>query len=115
MATPAQIAANQLNSRKSTGPRTPEGRAKSSMNALRHGNRSRRLALLREESTAFEHRLQKWMATNDAQNDVEEYLTYRFQGHATPGPSASRGERRSARRHDFRGQPRPQTGRQYRV
>jgi len=34
MASPAQIAANQLNSRKSTGPRTPQGQAKSSMNAL---------------------------------------------------------------------------------
>jgi len=30
MASPAQIAANQLNNRKSTGPRTPEGRAKMS-------------------------------------------------------------------------------------
>jgi hypothetical protein len=77
MASPAQIAANRLNSRKSTGPRTPEGQAKSSMNALKHGNRSRKLALLREESLAFEDRLRKWMAIGDAQNDVEEYLVYR--------------------------------------
>jgi len=74
MASPAQIAANQLNSRKSTGPRTSEGQAKSSMNALKHGNRSRKPALLREESCAFEDRLRKWMAIGDAQNDVEEYL-----------------------------------------
>ena len=77
MASPAQIAANRLNSRKSTGPRTPEGQAKSSMNALKHGNRSRKLELLREESLAFEERLRKWMAIGDAQNDVEEYLVYR--------------------------------------
>jgi hypothetical protein len=77
MASPAQIAANRLNSRKSTGPTTPEGRAKSSMNALKHGNRSPKLALLREESYAFEERLRKWMAIGDAQNDVEEYLIYR--------------------------------------
>ncbi len=77
MASPAQIAANQLNSRKSTGPRTPEGQVKSSMNALKHGNRSRKLALLREESCAFEERLRKWMAIGNAQNDVEEYLVYR--------------------------------------
>ena len=77
MASPARIAANRLNSRKSTGPRTPEGQAKSSMNALKHGNRSRKLALLREESCAFEERLRKWMAIGDAQNDVEEYLVYR--------------------------------------
>ncbi len=77
MASPAQIAANQINSRKSTGPTTPEGRAKSSMNALKHGNRSRKVALLREESSAFEERLRKWMAIGDAQNDVEEFLVYR--------------------------------------
>jgi hypothetical protein len=69
-----RIDANRLNSRKSTGPRTSQGIAKSSMNALRHGNRSRTLALLREESIAFEERLRKWMAIGDAQNDVEEYL-----------------------------------------
>ncbi len=72
MASPAQIAANQINSRKSTGPTTPQGRANTSMNALKHGNRSRKLALLREESCAFEDRLRKWMAIGDAQNDVEE-------------------------------------------
>jgi len=76
MATDAQIAANQLNSRKSTGPRTAQGRAKSSMNALKHGNRSRKVALLLEESSAFEDRLRKWMAIGDAKNDVEEYLIY---------------------------------------
>ena len=47
------------------------------MNALKHGNRSQKVALLREESYAFEDRLRKWMAIGDAQNDVEEYLIYR--------------------------------------
>jgi len=36
-----QIAANRANAQKSTGPRTPEGRATSKLNALKHGILSR--------------------------------------------------------------------------
>lgn len=37
MASEKQILANRANAKKSTGPRTPAGRAKSSRNAYRHG------------------------------------------------------------------------------
>jgi hypothetical protein len=37
MATEKQIAANRKNAQKSTGPRTPEGKARSAMNAVKHG------------------------------------------------------------------------------
>lgn len=37
MATAKQVAANRANAARSTGPRTPTGRAKSSRNAFRHG------------------------------------------------------------------------------
>jgi len=37
MATPAQIAANRRNARKSTGPQTARGKAISSRSALKHG------------------------------------------------------------------------------
>jgi hypothetical protein len=37
MATPAQIAANQANAQKSTGPRSAEGKSASRFNALKHG------------------------------------------------------------------------------
>ncbi|MCX6621320.1 MAG: hypothetical protein NTY38_09605 [Acidobacteria bacterium] len=37
MSTPAQIHANQQNATRSTGPRTPEGKAASASNSTRHG------------------------------------------------------------------------------
>jgi hypothetical protein len=37
MATPNQIAANKANAQKSTGPKTAEGKAASSLNRLSHG------------------------------------------------------------------------------
>src|SRR6185295_10421794 len=37
MSTEAQITANRLNAQKSTGPKTPEGKAASSLNALKSG------------------------------------------------------------------------------
>jgi hypothetical protein len=39
MATAAQIEANQRNAKRSTGPRTEAGKARSRLNALKHGKR----------------------------------------------------------------------------
>ncbi len=54
MTSPARIAANRQNALRSTGPRSLEGKARSSLNAVRHGLRSRRPLLLDEDPTEYE-------------------------------------------------------------
>jgi hypothetical protein len=71
-----KIAANRANSLRSTGARTPEGRARSAMNARKHGLYSKKEVLRREDSIAFENRYMKWMASADVQDDREEFLVY---------------------------------------
>jgi len=53
MATERQIEANRLNAQKSSGPRTPEGKANVSMNSLRHGMRARAVVLSTENEGRF--------------------------------------------------------------
>ena len=48
-----KIEANRRNAKKSTGPKTEEGKAKSSMNALKHGLTSQRVWLNEEEEKDF--------------------------------------------------------------
>jgi hypothetical protein len=54
MATAAQIAANKLNSQKSTGPQTPEGKARSSKNRLSHGFESTEAIMPGENQDQFD-------------------------------------------------------------
>ena len=49
MATQAQVAANRLNARKSTGPRTAEGKTKAAQNAVKHGFRAARDVIVGED------------------------------------------------------------------
>ena len=53
MATAAQVLANRENAQLSTGPRSEEGKAKSSLNALRHGLAARGLIVLPGQEDAF--------------------------------------------------------------
>jgi hypothetical protein len=53
MATIHQIDANRRNAEKSTGPRTPEGKAAVGMNALKHGLRARTVVLPGENPDEF--------------------------------------------------------------
>lgn len=52
--TPAKIHANRLNSLKSTGPRSAEGKARSCRNAMRHGLTSQDLIVRPDEQFLFD-------------------------------------------------------------
>jgi hypothetical protein len=54
MASDAQVAANRINARKSTGPRTTEGKAVVSQNALKHGLLAREAVIRGEDPGQFE-------------------------------------------------------------
>ena len=49
MTTERQVAANRVNASRSTGPRTPEGKARVALNAIKHGLFSRE-SLVKGES-----------------------------------------------------------------
>ncbi len=53
MASPAQSLTNQQNAQHSTGPRTKEGKRKSSLNSLRHGLTSQTVVLPHEDAEAY--------------------------------------------------------------
>ncbi len=74
MATQAQIEASRANGKKSKGPKTPEGRLASSLNATKHGRRSIKASFMRGDSLTFEERRCKWLGAEDPQTDMGEYL-----------------------------------------
>ena len=76
MASDAQINANRRNALLSTGPKTPETRAKSARNSRKHGLRSEREKLAREESVAYEARYFRWAAHYGVESDPEEFLLH---------------------------------------
>ena len=66
---PERLAANAANAQHSTGPRTPEGRARSSQNARTHGLTARDVVVApheREEFEQFLNRYQTDVAPQDA-------------------------------------------------
>ncbi len=75
MATPSQIYANARNAKRSTGPKTPEGKAKSSKNALKHGLRSEEIVLRSLEfDEDWEAHLQAYIEDTQPVGDVEHKL-----------------------------------------
>ena len=54
MATAAQITANQINANKSTGPKTPEGKAAAARNSTKHGLSGAFIVLPHEDQDKFD-------------------------------------------------------------
>ena len=54
MASVAQVRANRLNAQKSTGPRTPEGKAVVAQNAVKHGLLAQQVVIRGEDPGEFE-------------------------------------------------------------
>ena len=74
MATPAQVAANQANSQKSTGPTSPEGKACSSRNSFKHGLYSKDLVLPNEDPAELDQLRASLRAEHQPINTTEDML-----------------------------------------
>jgi hypothetical protein len=61
MSTVQQVAANQANAQLSTGPRTEEGKKRSSLNALKSGLTGRTVLLPSEDAEAYGTHCQNWI------------------------------------------------------
>src|SRR5580693_760999 len=56
-----RTAANAKNAQKSTGPKTADGKARSSKNALKHGLTSKDVVLPNEDPEAYQEHLDQWL------------------------------------------------------
>jgi hypothetical protein len=82
MASKAQIAANRKNAKKSTGPKTVEGRETSSMNRLSHGFRSASFQIMECESAEeFEALCQALQDEHQPQTATERILVQKLAEH----------------------------------
>ena len=74
MTTEAKVEANRVNAQNSTGPQTPEGKERSSRNALKHGLFSRQAVLASEDPQEFEEFRQALFDDLGPQGAVQEML-----------------------------------------
>jgi hypothetical protein len=77
MATAAQIAANQRNCLLARGPRTPEGKRNSRINALKHGLTGAGVVMLPEDRETYERRRADWAEELGVVEDARTYLVDR--------------------------------------
>src|SRR5271165_2829946 len=74
VSTDRQVAANRLNTQRSTGPRTPAGKARVSVNALTHGLTARDAVLPGEDPDDFERFRAGLMNSLDPHDTLESAL-----------------------------------------
>ena len=74
MSTQKQIEANRRNALRSTGPKTPEGKARSALNALQHGIRSSLAVIPGESLEEFETLYDAFRADYQPTDSMEEIL-----------------------------------------
>ena len=65
---------NEKNSSRSTGPRSPVGKARSSMNRLTHGCRSEQVIIPGEDPAEFEFVMNGWFEAYDPQDPIAQNL-----------------------------------------
>ena len=78
MATEAKILANRRNAQKSTGPRTPEGRAAISQNAIKHGFLAQKDVISTESQADFELYRRQLLAELAPASPMESILAERI-------------------------------------
>ncbi|HTP32999.1 MAG TPA: hypothetical protein VMJ75_12555 [Candidatus Acidoferrales bacterium] len=71
MASEQQIRANRANGARSRGPKTLEGKARSSQNATRHGLRSKTVLMRNEDPEAFHRLLNMYVARLGPRDQAE--------------------------------------------
>ncbi|HEX3684896.1 MAG TPA: hypothetical protein VHU83_20325 [Bryobacteraceae bacterium] len=74
MSTTAQIAANQKNAQLSTGPTSPDGKAKSSLNAVKTGLTGRTVLLAGDDAAAYQTHVANFFARHQPAGDEEHNL-----------------------------------------
>ena len=74
MSTAAQIAANQKNAQLSTGPTSSDGKAKSSLNAVKTGLTGRTVLLPGDDAAAYETHVASFIARHQPVGDEERNL-----------------------------------------
>jgi hypothetical protein len=77
MTTEKQIAANRKNALASTGPATPEGKARSARNALKHGLRAQQVLIAGEEERVFKQMQEALFAELAPEGELEAFLAAR--------------------------------------